>query len=520
MHFRTPFSLFLLAALAFGTVALVGCDSAGPGSTDDPEMGSLGEVNVQMTTASAGGSARAAAAGTEAGNAAPGAAEIEEASVTIAGVELVGEDRSYTLSGEEQEIDLLALEDGVPADLALEEEVPPGEYDQLRFDVTDTRLLLSDGADPTLKVPSGKIKLLLPDFEIEEEGDEADITVEFDVEKSFVKAGKSGKYIFKPTVRARSVEVNGEDRNENVETAGQVTAYTEGESVAVEGIEFAITGDTEIDEELALEEGQGVEIEGARSETGAEYVAKEIEAREENEEEGAVLEAPLEEVRPGESSIVLVGTPFAIDADTKFEGFNVLSDLEGGSRAEVVFAYDAASGTYRALEIESESSGEGEDDKGEEGDDDENEDNEEAAEVKGRVTSAPADGSVAVEGLGFAVTGGTEAGDGGLEAITEGDFVELEATYTSGGTLVATEIEVSGDAAENAALETAVESVADGELTLLGTSFAVDSETELNGFDALEALEQGDAVEVTFSYDAEADAYRALKIEADGSGDD
>ena len=510
MHFRNPFSLFLLAALAFGTVALVGCDSAGPGSTDDPEMGSLGEVNVQMTTASAGGSARAAA-GTEAGNAAPGAAEIEEASVTIAGVELVGEDGSYTLSGEEQEIDLLALEDGVPADLALEE-VPPGEYDQLRLDVTDTRLLLSDGAEPTLKVPSGKIKLLLPDFEIEEEGDEADITVEFDVEESFVKAGKSGKYIFKPTVRARSVEVNGEELGEEVEIAGAVTAYTEGESVEVESLPFALTSGTEIGEELALEAGRAVELEGGRNEDGT-YVAKEIEAREENEEEGAVLEAPLGEVRS--DAVVLLGVPFAVDSDTELDGFDALSELDGSRRVQVTFAYDESADAYRLLRIEAEFS---EDD--DEGNGDDGDESSEAAEVTGRLTSA-SDGAVAVEGLRFAVTGGTEVeGADGPGALASGQPVKLSATYTEDGTLVATEIEVSGDAAENAALETAVESVADGELTLLGTSFAVDSETELNGFDALEALEQGDAVEVTFSYDAEADAYRALKIEADGSGDD
>jgi hypothetical protein len=499
---------------------MAGCDSAGP-VEDGPAAAP--SVSVQLTTAS-GSSDDAAGlrSAAEAPAAAETAADIEEAVVTISGVELLGEEERFTISGETQEIDLLDLGSGAH-DLALSE-VPAGEYDRLLLRVTEARLTLSDGTEPDLKVPSEKIRLLLPDFEVEEEGDEAQVTASFDVGASFVKVGRSGMYLFKPTVRAASVEVNGEDRDENVEVAGAVTAYTEGERVAVEGFEFAITENTEIDEELALEEGQSVELEGARAEGGDGYVAQEVEARSgEEEEEGAVLEAPLGEVRPDEGRIVLLGAPFAVNFETEFDGFSMLSELESSGRVEVAFTRsgegEAASGPYTALEVESESSS---DEGGEEDGEDEEE---EAAEVKGHVTSAPVADSdaVAVEGLAFAVTGGTETGeDGGLEAIAEGDVVELEATYTSDGTLVATEIEEEEeeDAGEPAELEAALGAVSSDAVTLLGARFAVTEDTELDGFDDLEELEQGGEAEVEFAYDADAGDYRALKIEGEGDGDD
>lgn len=359
-------SFLLIAAFAAGALVLAGCDS----TTSEGDEFASGQVNVQITNGSSGGGAAAPrTASTDDATDAP--AEIEEAFVTIAGVELVGEESRFTLSEEEQEVDLFALRDSVPVDLALGE-VPPGEYEQLRLDVTDTRLLLSDGSEPDLKVPSGEIKLLLPDFEIEGENDEAEITVAFDIDDSFVRAGASGKYIFKPTVRAQSVEVNDEELGETVELTGEVTALDEGTTVSVEGLPFTITGATETGEDdeegedaPALEVGQFVELEAGRDESGA-YVAREIEVRSDTQDV-AVLEAPIDEVRS--DALVLLGVPFTADADTEFDGFSALTDLDGSSRAEVEFAYDESADAYRLLKIEAESSEE-------DGDDDEEEDEE------------------------------------------------------------------------------------------------------------------------------------------------
>ncbi len=50
----------------------------------------------------------------------------------------------------------------------------------------------------------------IPPFDIEAGADRAVIIIDFDAEKSFVKAGNSGKYIFKPVLKPLSIEVNGE----------------------------------------------------------------------------------------------------------------------------------------------------------------------------------------------------------------------------------------------------------------------------------------------------------------------
>jgi hypothetical protein len=506
-------SLFSLLFLTFGLAAitLAGCDAAGPGDGEDPLTG--GQVSVQLTSSGgAGGAAQMQAASSS-------ATDIAEAFVTISGVELVGEEGRYTLSDEEQEIDLLALEDGVPVDLAFDE-VPTGEYDQLRLAVTDTRLVLTDGSEPSLKVPSGKIKLLLPNFEIEDDGDDAEILVEFDTDRSFVQAGRSGKYIFRPVVRTRSVEVNDEELGEEVEVTGRITALDPGATVEVEGLPFEITGRTEVgdDDEDApdLEVGQFVELEAGLDDGGA-YVAQEIEVEE--QQESATLEAPLDEVR--DDALVLLGVPFAVDAGTHFDGFTTLADLEGAGRVEVEFAYDDGADTYRLIEIEAESSeeDEGEDEDGDDdrGDDDERGENEEAAEVEGRITSRAQNGAIAVEGLTFAVTGRTEVEGGrNVRSLQEGQFVKLEATYAVDGTLVATEIEVE-DEEEAASLEAPVEEVSGNTITLLETSFTADADTELDGLVDLSGLERGDEVEVEFTYDSSTGSHRLLKVEAESS---
>ncbi len=50
----------------------------------------------------------------------------------------------------------------------------------------------------------------LPVFEIEGNDDLVVITIDFDAEDSFVKAGNSGKYIFRPVLKPLSIKINGE----------------------------------------------------------------------------------------------------------------------------------------------------------------------------------------------------------------------------------------------------------------------------------------------------------------------
>ena len=208
MHFqRTTLLSFLLAALAVGAVALVGCDSAG--LENDENAG--GTVNVRLTDAPLD--------------------DVVEAHVTIERVELIGEDGAITLTDTAQEFDLLTLQNGITADLAARDDIPAGEYEQLRLIVgEEAYLIFEDKSRTDLKIPSGQqtgIKINLPDFEINGDADEVDIVVDFDAAKSFVKAGASGKYLFKPVLHAESLERNGEAMGTDAEIEGRLTAVGE-----------------------------------------------------------------------------------------------------------------------------------------------------------------------------------------------------------------------------------------------------------------------------------------------------
>lgn len=172
--------VLLLLGLTFAA-----CDSAGTDAS--------GRVRVLMTDAPAD--------------------EFAHAYVTVVRVELVGEGGTRVLSDSARTLDLLTLRNGVTTTLAAED-VPEGDYSQLRFILADTaRIVFLDGGTSTrLKVPSGTqtgIKLNLPDFEIDDDADEVEVLVDFDVNDSFVKAGVSGQYLFKPVLKTKRFEING-----------------------------------------------------------------------------------------------------------------------------------------------------------------------------------------------------------------------------------------------------------------------------------------------------------------------
>jgi predicted small secreted protein len=139
--------------------------------------------------------------------------DIAEAWVTIERLELVGDDGVVLLSDEVQDYDLLTLQDGITATLA-DTPVPSGTYSQLRIVVAEASEVLLEDEETlvTLKVPSGTetgIKVLLSEFEISSDADLVEVLIDFDVAASFVKAGASGQYIFKPVIKPLSLEVNG-----------------------------------------------------------------------------------------------------------------------------------------------------------------------------------------------------------------------------------------------------------------------------------------------------------------------
>ena len=179
-----------LALLLF--IGLAGCDSLA--DADAP----LGRVQVLLTDAPLDG--------------------VAEANVTITRVELVGADSlaPVVLADSAQGFNLLELQHGVTAPLA-DVAVPAGRYQQLRLVVAnDAELVLHDGSTKPLKVPSGAtsgIKILLPDFEIDDENDVVSMTIDFDASRSFVEAGASGKVLFKPVLKPLSLTVNGAEQD-------------------------------------------------------------------------------------------------------------------------------------------------------------------------------------------------------------------------------------------------------------------------------------------------------------------
>lgn len=106
-------------------------------------------------------------------------------------------------------VNLLDLTNGVDT-LLSSAELEPGFYKELRLILGDNNSVVVDGNSNYLKVPSGQESGFKIKFQTELEADEElDVVIDFDAARSVHKAGKSGKYILKPVLKA-FVE-NGDD---------------------------------------------------------------------------------------------------------------------------------------------------------------------------------------------------------------------------------------------------------------------------------------------------------------------
>ena len=139
---------------------------------------------------------------------------VSQTVVTIDRVEIRKQDNDtteasfITIMEEPFEVDLLTLSNGITEQLA-SIELEAGTYDMMRMHVTDSKVILTDGTEFDLKIPSGsssglKIKIE-PALSIES-GQTSDVLLDFDVSKSFVakgnwKGGKLNGFNFKPVVR-------------------------------------------------------------------------------------------------------------------------------------------------------------------------------------------------------------------------------------------------------------------------------------------------------------------------------
>ncbi len=138
-----------------------------------------------------------------------------------------------TIMEESVDIDLLTLSNGITEILA-SVELEAGTYDQIRMHVTDSKVILADGTEFELKIPSGsssglKIKI---DPEINISGGQTtDVLLDFDVSKSFVvkgnwKGGDIKGFNFKPVVRCVLLDMAGRIEGTVVDTTNTAIENT------------------------------------------------------------------------------------------------------------------------------------------------------------------------------------------------------------------------------------------------------------------------------------------------------
>ena len=342
--FTVAFSLLLAGALLW-----VGCDSSG---------GMSGTAQGAFTL-----------------NLTDDPADLDSAVVTIERVTLVTEDGAenededdddgedgddsdddgdedegvITLTDQTRTIDLLRLQNGVDSTLANEVTVPEGEYTQLRLVLKDSTganyVVTNSGEKQDLQVPSGAqsgIKIVLPgEVEVENDGDQLAVTLDFDAEDSFIETG-NGQHIFKPTVRVKNVFVNGETV-QTVSVEGAVSSAGS-DAVAVDSIGFAVTNRTDFDDDDGvsgpgdLQPGQIVEVEGTIRSDGT-FEALDVEVEDDSEVERSIM-APLEAVSTADSTLTQLGVAIQVTENTEFDDDEGLEALETGTQVETDYYLD------------------------------------------------------------------------------------------------------------------------------------------------------------------------------------
>jgi ribosomal protein L24 len=240
-------------------------------------------------------------------------------------------------------INLLELTDSTTT-LVSDAAIPAGEYSQMRLVLTnDNTLVFDDGTTADLKTPSAQqsgFKIQIPGFEIDEEGDVVDLTLDFDASQSVVDRGNAG-YLLKPVVKAETIEFSDADLEAaDVGATGRLeNVNTSGPTVTVEGVTFTATDSTDydgVDNIDGLSSFSYAAVEAVAEEDGT-YRAVEIEAAEQGEFSYS-LEGAFEDAT--DTSVTLLGQTIAINSDTDYEGTldaATLQTLTSDSRIEVEF---------------------------------------------------------------------------------------------------------------------------------------------------------------------------------------
>jgi hypothetical protein len=197
------------------------------------------------------------------------ASQVEEAYITVDWIKLLKEGMEEVYNEEETEseeasfvlveleepatFNLLELRNGLTEVLA-EMELPVGTYTEVRLHVIDAGVLLKDGKEFLLKVPSGDasgLKLKMEPVLTLTEGEVVEVLFDFDISRSFVMKGSINNILgfsFKPVVRAVAHVVT-----ETGEVSGTVT---DADGNAIEEVTVALLkGEEEVTTAITSEEG-------------------------------------------------------------------------------------------------------------------------------------------------------------------------------------------------------------------------------------------------------------------------
>ncbi|MFW5820941.1 MAG: DUF4382 domain-containing protein [Bacteroidota bacterium] len=213
-------------ALFFAGIAFYGCEEAN--ETDSTS----GKLKILLTDA-------------------PFPADlVEEANVVINKIDIRkknNEDNGYpfiTLKEEETSFNLLELTNGVTAEL-VDIELEPDSYDLVRLYVSEASILLKDGTEHNLFVPSGAqtgIKIFIePAIEVAG-GLTAELILDFNVSKSFVVQGNPNSpagikgFIFKPVIKATNKATSGRLTGFVTDTSGVTLEEAEVNVLAADSV--------------------------------------------------------------------------------------------------------------------------------------------------------------------------------------------------------------------------------------------------------------------------------------------
>jgi len=200
-------SFLLSGVVAFGLLFAVGCDSTGSMSADS------GTLELSMSDASTSKSLNTLATTSSA------QANVTEATVTITEISIVpAEDTSdgdstetgiSVLRNEDFEVDLIDLQTGLDTTLA-KIDIPAGNYSQIRLITNEkANVTFDDGTQDDVMIASGQqtgLKVNFEPFTIDSAGDNAEVTLNWDVQES-LKGSPQGNFVITPVIDA-SVAVN------------------------------------------------------------------------------------------------------------------------------------------------------------------------------------------------------------------------------------------------------------------------------------------------------------------------